>query len=439
MELAALTHTIENLKRLSAPHQARECHFVVALSGGLDSTLLLLATHLLCQNTEARLSAVHVHHGLSPNADSWLTHCQSLCNTLQVPFYTEQVSINVSSRTSLEAEAREARYRVLIDYCHQHQGMLLLGHHLQDQLETVLLQLKRGAGPRGLAGMGELQRRQGIAVLRPMLTLERSDIEAAVRERGFNWIDDESNQDTQYDRNFLRHQIIPALTARWPQLPQTVARSARLCAEQDAMIDEEARARLKCMTGTQNSLSLPCLREQPVLWQRAIVRVWLMQHDIAMPSYAQLEQVLSMCDARQDAQPAVTLGAHQIRRFDGALYVVGPQVAPPRTTVSVVPGTGVPLDWLDCELTVSVTDPSLAACAWSLQAGMPAIRVTPEGKGFSKPLKQWVKAWKIPAWERPGVTVLFCDKTPVAVLTPTADYRLADFTGQVQLIRRART
>ncbi len=435
MDDTALLTLEQNLERLLTPLKAGKRHLVIAFSGGVDSTLLLLAAQSYCARSGDTLSAVHVHHGLSPNADKWLTHCQAQCESLQIPFYSEHVTLEKQPRQSLEAVARDARYQALLQFCKAHSGILLLGHHLEDQLETVLLQLKRGSGPKGLAAMGESQLRDGVRLLRPMLMLEKAVIKHAVHSRGVGWVEDESNDDERFDRNFLRNQVLPLLLARWPQFPQTVARSAQLCAEQDSMIETEARHRLQNMLGAQQQLLLGAFRSETEGWQRAILRVWLGEHKVTVPGAAQLEQVRNIQHARQDAQPQVTLGAHSIRRFEDALFIVEPASPPPTAALTVPTRTYMPLPWLGVSVMLTPAQQA-GASHWELQAGMPSVRVKPEDESVSKPLKQWVKLWKIPVWERPAVSVVFHQSRPAAVITKNRDIVLSPFVGMLTIDRK---
>ena len=408
----------------------------MAFSGGVDSTLLLLAAQQFCTQRGFTLSAVHVHHGLSQHADDWLNHCQALCASRNITLMHQHVTLTPKSRQSLEAVAREARYSVLLNYCCENDGILLLGHHLQDQLETILLQLKRGAGPKGLAGMGELQQREGVTIMRPMLNLEKSAIEDAVRQQRVDWVTDESNENDNFDRNFLRNQIVPALTSRWPQFAKTAARSASLCAEQEALLEEAAQARLDSMRGEQGTLSLPALRQQSAGWQRAIIRAWLTEQGLTFPSFAQLEQIRQIQHARKDAQPQIELGIHSVRRFDDALYLVKAMPSLPEDVAQLPLNTYIPLPWLRSSVMLDASDDDIKQCQWSLRTGMPPERIKPQGHNMSKPLKQWLKLWKIPVWERDGVAVVYCDNQPAAVVTAYDDVILHGFGGRLKINRK---
>ena len=210
---------------------------LVAFSGGLDSTVLL---HQLVQwrteNPGVALRAIHVHHGLSANADAWVTHCENVCQQWQVPLVVERVQL-AQEGLGIEAQARQARYQAFARTLLPGE-VLVTAQHLDDQCETFLLALKRGSGPAGLSAMGEVSEFAGTRLIRPLLARTRGELEQWALAHGLRWIEDESNQDDSYDRNFLRLRVVPLLQQRWPHFAEATARSAALCAEQERLLDE---------------------------------------------------------------------------------------------------------------------------------------------------------------------------------------------------------
>ena len=221
MNLTA-SRLLETLRQLPT---ASRCH--LALSGGLDSCVLL---HLLVQlrpQLPFELRAIHVHHGLQHQADSWQNFCEELCNGYDIPLKSVHLTLNVDSGESLEAVAREARYQAMADQMREGE-LLLTAQHRDDQAETLLLQLLRGSGPAGLAAMPPLARFDPGWLARPLLDCSRQSLEEYARRHDLTWQEDPSNQDQRFDRNFIRHQVMPLLRSRWPAAATTLSRAAPL-------------------------------------------------------------------------------------------------------------------------------------------------------------------------------------------------------------------
>lgn len=200
--------------------QKRVC---VGLSGGVDSVALLHVLHSLKGRKQYSLRAIHVHHGLSPNADAWASFCRKLCRQWRVPLSVRRVKATRAGK-GLEAAARDARYAVFKSLP---SDLIVLAHHLDDQAETVLMNLLRGAGLRGARGMPARSRLGGKELVRPFLGIPRESISAYAREHALAWIEDESNADESLTRNFLRRRVGPLLETRFPAWKQNLARAAR--------------------------------------------------------------------------------------------------------------------------------------------------------------------------------------------------------------------
>ncbi|NDP43117.1 MAG: tRNA lysidine(34) synthetase TilS, partial [Aromatoleum sp.] len=223
---------------LSARSAAGPLRVAVALSGGRDSMVLLDALARFAPTHRIALSALHVHHGLSPNADDWAAFCAGECTRRNVPLSVARVRVDRAPGQSLEAAARAARYAA---FAVAGVDVIALAHHADDQAETLLLQLLRGAGPQGLGAMPTL-RGGGTApaLMRPLLDLPRAAIEASAAALDIQWIDDESNADTRMKRNYLRHEVAPRLAAAFPGFPATLARAAGHQAEAAMLLDDLA-------------------------------------------------------------------------------------------------------------------------------------------------------------------------------------------------------
>ncbi|QUM91330.1 tRNA lysidine(34) synthetase TilS [Moritella sp. 36] len=297
---------------------------VLAYSGGLDSHVLL---HLLARYQQLYSQhdylAVHVHHGLSDNADAWLTHCQQTAAALGINFIAEKVVLNLGSRESLEAQARTARYQAIAKYLNDG-SLLLLGQHLDDQLETFLLQLKRGAGVKGLSAMAAqmpFSLQANCQIVRPLLTHSQQMLVDYASQAQLYWVEDESNNDQSYDRNFLRHQIIPSLKQRWPGIAHAVHRSAELCAEQQALADEIAQMDLVTCEHSLAGLKIVELDKLSKIRRNNVIRFWLDTQRLPMPSRHHLDKLwLEVVNASDDANPQLSWQAGEFRRYQGVLY-----------------------------------------------------------------------------------------------------------------------
>jgi tRNA(Ile)-lysidine synthase len=303
-------------------------HFLVGFSGGLDSTVLLhQLVALRAENPALSIRAVHVHHGLSAHADAWLAHCRQLCQLWDVEFIACHVAVSPNGK-GVEAAAREVRYQA-IEAVLAPDEALLTAQHLDDQSETFLLALKRGSGPAGLSAMPREMQFSGRALLRPLLSLSRTELEHYARAAKLHWIDDDSNTDTRYDRNFLRLTILPELKQRWPHFTQAVARSAQLCAEQEQLLDELLAEELEALVQPDSSLQIAPLNTMSEVRRAAILRRWLACLGAKMPSREQLKRLwYEVAVSREDAIPCLHIAPWEVRRFQGALYLVKPVSIP---------------------------------------------------------------------------------------------------------------
>ncbi len=303
----------------------------VALSGGLDSMVLLHLAQEAAQAAGLPLFAFHVHHGLSPNADAWRAHCEAAAAALGVAFDSRDVLVE-KGRSGVEAAARKQRYAALGEMCRAHGVSLLLSaHHLDDQAETVLLQLFRGSGPAGLSGMDAANRAPGLlgdggtVIARPLLAVARTELEAYVATQGIAWVEDESNSDPRYTRNALRHQVMPVLAQAFPGFQRRIARSSAHAAASQRLLVELAEQDLAaCRDG--DAIALPRLRQFSRDRIDNLLRHWFAQRGLGMPSTAWLEQMVDqLLSAREDAQPLVSHPEVDARRHRDRLYLVPKQ------------------------------------------------------------------------------------------------------------------
>ncbi|MFN0164543.1 MAG: tRNA lysidine(34) synthetase TilS [Burkholderiales bacterium] len=263
----------------------RNLDIAVGYSGGLDSTVLLDALARLAPRAEWQLRAVHVNHGLSPHACDWQAHCANACAKRGIPFFNSTITVSRAPRTSLEEEARRERYRVLNG---SGADVVALAHHANDQAETILLQLLRGAGPHGISAMPRLRVEAGKPwTWRPLLELPRTVLETYAHSAGLAWIEDQSNADLDLRRNFVRHRVLPLLAQAFPAPVQTLARAANLQAEAAELISSMARDDLEAVR-RENALDCDALARYSRVRQSNLLREWIAQAGLRAPSAARL-------------------------------------------------------------------------------------------------------------------------------------------------------
>jgi len=292
----------------------------VALSGGLDSTVLLHAlARALVDRPNYRIRAAHVDHQLQRDSAIWRQHCGSVALSLQLEFVPLVVKVAADPELSPEAAARDARYAALRQILRPNE-VLLTAHHADDQLETMLLALMRGAGLRGLSGVPSVQIFGGGWLARPLLEFSRAELEEWARSEQLQWLDDPSNANTNFDRNFLRHRVLPALRERWPAAAHSATRSTAHLREAGRLLDVLAAADLEsvaigsCLSMTQLASLAPARR-------RNVLRHWIRQHGMRVPSTRKLATIeRDLLIAREDRLPCVEWDDVEVRRHRGLLY-----------------------------------------------------------------------------------------------------------------------
>jgi len=298
----------------------------IALSGGVDSAVLLDVLQELRASQELSLSAVHVNHQISTHAGEWEAFCRSLCERHGIPLTVQRVQVT-SDGSGIEAAARRLRYRA---YACLDADYVALAHHLDDQAETLLLQLLRGAGPKGLAGMPVIRSQESAQnngkasaplILRPLLDVRRSQIEAYAESRRLEWVEDDSNTDSRYDRNYLRNELLVQLEARFPGYRETLARTARNLADH-VMLAEEL-ARIDAQSLDRSAISAERLRQLSHARALNLLRQLFSDRGLQMPPRARLEEALRQCrEAGRDAEIQVTFGDAVLRCYRDRVELV---------------------------------------------------------------------------------------------------------------------
>ena len=341
--------TTEYLYSQLIPYCATVNKIFVGYSGGVDSHVLL---HLLANipQLKHKITAVYVHHGLQSCADDWAEHCQQVAKALAVNFRVIRVNAQADQGQSPEEAARNARYQAFKDILTIN-DVLLFAQHRNDQLETVLLQLFRGAGLKGLSGMPAAREFSKGMLLRPFLDVNQDSITQYARQNNLQWIEDPSNQDTRFERNYLRQKIIPLLEQRWPGIDTAVSRVAGHCAQAQTALSASAQVKLHLLYDpNQQCLSISRLLTHDDLTQQWIIREWMHLLGVRMPTQKVLTAILQdVLSARQGANPVVRHDGYNIQRYRDGLYLVPEKKNPDLNQV---------INWVDHKESLSLPDNS---------------------------------------------------------------------------------
>ncbi|MEZ5584859.1 MAG: tRNA lysidine(34) synthetase TilS [Candidatus Competibacteraceae bacterium] len=394
-------------------------------SGGVDSHVLL---HLLATQRHRlgarELVAIYIDHGLQPAAAQWSDHCRSVCQALGVDFETVRINARAEPGDSPEAAARHARYSAFGQLLN-HNDELLTGHHQDDQAETLLLQLFRGAGPAGLAAMPVTTRLGRGWLWRPLLQAERTEILAYAQAHRLSWLDDTSNADQSLDRNYLRHTLLPQMKARWPAVTRTLARSARLCAESTALLNSLADEDLPAVSGPQaDCLNLAALHRLDQTRQRNVLKRWFTRLGLPAPRAIHLDHILHDAVATpRDRQPLIHWPGCEVRRYLDQLYAMTP--LPPYDPRQVICLTPAQSEWLIPDVgTVrgrfaqgqGLRLAALSNAPLTLRLRQGGERLRPVGRQHTQTLKKLLQDIAMPPWERDRLPLLLVNNHLAAVV-----------------------
>jgi tRNA(Ile)-lysidine synthase len=405
------------LRRHVLPEQA----LVLGLSGGVDSAVLLHVLKHVQPQFRFRLSALHVNHGLSPNAQAWEQGCTSLCERLEVPLSVQRVAVKIDSGKGLEAAARAARYRV---YAQCEAQWIVAAHQRDDQAETVLLNMLRGAGVRGAAAMPEVRALnpaapRGPALLRPMLEVPRTAIANYARAQGLDWVEDESNRDTRLARNFLRLEVMPLLGQRFPAAAASLARAAEHFRDAQLLCEALAEIDLRSAspTGRPGIEALAALGE---LRARNVLRLLLCRAGVLAPDATELREILrQLTHAQSDAQVRAPLGDRVLRRYRGELYFE--PLDDPLSTLPVAWNGARELSWGPGRVVFSATRGEgisrarLTPVATRLAQRQGGERFRLDPKRPRRSLKKLLQEAHISPWDRERMPLLWCGEDLVWV------------------------
>jgi tRNA(Ile)-lysidine synthase len=385
---------------------------LVGFSGGLDSTVLL---HLLAHTPAMHalgVRAIHVHHGLHPEADRWALHCQNVCAALDVPLLVTRVHVDRTSGLGLEGAARTARHAAFIQALGEDE-ILVLAHHRDDQAETFLLRALRGAGVDGLGAMRAWRRHAQGWLWRPLLDQPRQHLLDYARHHTLNWLQDPANADEQFDRNFLRRQVLPLLQRRWPHAAELLARSAGLCAQASDLLTDEDAVTLASLQLAPDTLDGERLRALPAPRRARVLRQWIAHLGLPpLPAQGIARIEAELLPARPDTHARFDWHGARIQRWRHLLHA-GWQRQP------------LPADWQQCwDGRTALTLPNgdqlrlIGADAFDspllVRPRRGGERILLPGRQHSHTLKHVLQSAGIPPWQRQRLPLLCAGTTVLA-------------------------
>lgn len=395
----------------------------VAYSGGVDSHVLL---HLLAHAKHPQLkiiSAIHIDHDLHVDSEQWTQHCAEVCTDLEVDFHSLKVNVKNIESLGMEAAAREARYQAFQNTLTQN-DILLTAQHQQDQAETLLLQLFRGAGPKGLSAMARNFNLGQTHVFRPLLDISQADILAYAKDHDLQWIDDPSNVETRWNRNYIRHKLWPDVIERWPSAAKTISRSAEHCAETSELLDALAKqdlAEMGCDI-TSDFLSISDLLLLTPARCRNLLRHFLIWKKLPLPSTITLQRLIDeVCLAKQDSKPLVSWSGVEIRRYQDQLHFMFPLSHHDNHFMMELTDLndfsledGRVIEWIAVEQQ-GISEQRIRQGV-TLRFRQGGERIKPQGEQHHKSLKHLFQQWLIPTWQRDRIPLIFCEDKLIAVV-----------------------
>jgi tRNA(Ile)-lysidine synthase len=400
-------------------------HIVLAFSGGLDSSVLL---HLLvqCQLTiPFHLSAIHVHHGLSPNADAWARFCETTCANYHVPFELRRINFKKSTGLGIEAAAREARYELLDNAS---ADWICLAHHENDQAETLLLQLARGAGVKGLSAMATIDKQQKR--LRPLIASARQALEEYANQHQLQWVNDESNHSLDYDRNFMRHQVLPVLQSRYPSIYKTISRSASHMAEAGQLLLELAEIDAKNTLHQQDVEWLLDVKQLALLSEprgKNVLRYWLQLYtksfsQLRMPNALHLNQLWQqLLNVKTDTALKIKVAPNlTVQKYQNHAFLVAEKVGLVDYGFlwqgeSMLQLTSAHLLRFSKKLGQGISLKRISNAPLYIKNREGGERIRPQLGRPSRSMKQLLQSHHIPPWQRKYWPMVFFDETLVCV------------------------
>lgn len=390
--------------------------FLIAYSGGLDSHVLLHAmSQLRAKYSDLEITALHVNHAISPNAKIWSAHCGKICEELNIPLKINVIPSYLIPKKNIEARLRTIRYQILKENLNS-DAVLLTAHNKNDQAETILLQLIRGSGVKGLSGMPMKKKIGGSILIRPLLNFTRADLAVYAQQNNLQWVEDESNQNLKFNRNYIRHDILPKLESRWSTVIHTLDRSAKLCSETEDLINEVAEQDISYVIDLKKqALNIAKLQQLSTFRQKNVLRKWLKNFVELSPGSVIIQKIQrEIIHAREDAKPVMNFSNMQIRRYQNYLYLTKSNTAPKISS----PNWDLQQPFILYEQNmrlIAVKKKGIGLLTANKLTNIairfrnPAERFHPHTRQGSHPLKKLFQEWKIPPWQRDQVPLLYVD------------------------------
>lgn len=405
----------------------------VALSGGVDSVVLL---HLCLQQAQQgkikKLRAIHINHNLNQAADEWADFCQKLCKQWSIPLYTKKVQLPDARRKGTERIAREARYQIFAEYLHEGE-YLFQGHHQNDQAETVLFRMLRGSDPYGLSAIPQ-QRQLGQGLLfRPLFASSRPMILEYAEKHHLTWVNDDSNSDTYYARNFIRQRVIPLLQERWPTTVKSLAEVAAQCSSYQTILDEVAQEDLQKveqiialpLLGKRRSLCCDALKQLSFEHQINLLKFWFRSDHLPIPNKACLKRIITeMLSVDSDKHPHIHCYGIQIRRYHKWLIIEPVMTEEPCVPATIIVNAGlIILPKSKTPLHIKKSESS----SLTINSDIKKLQVTYRPyiqslapfavyrNSHRKSLKKWLNEFQVPQWIRDHIPLLMYQDQLVAI------------------------
>ena len=392
----------------------------IGYSGGIDSSVLLKLLSSI-PSLKHKLKAIHINHNIQKQSSLWQQHCQLFCQELKIPFEAKVIEPEILSNSdNLEQRARKARYEVFEKIITIH-DCLLLGHHLQDQSETVLLRLFRGAGIDGLAAMKSFSKRKHLKILRPLLNTSKSELINYAKQHKIKWIEDQSNQDSSFDRNFIRNELLPLIKTRYPSIDKNLSRTATICFETQNYLELQINNKLQACLLENNNLLTEKLLEFSFYEQILIVRAWLKKLNIKMPTKDQLTLFLKCLKTSNiDKLPLLMWGKNKVQFYKKQLYYYNIDISEVIKSPIMWPEPYKDIFLKNTNKNCSLIQSENSANIFIKPNSILELRFRQNGEtikvnGMTKKIKKLLQELEIPPWHREFIPLLYINNELAAI------------------------